>query len=461
MSIGGWFGAKRMTTFLEKVPELLYRFSWFLLVLILGYLVSSTKIWPHPIIKNGIDAAYDLSANMYGYFGLLPTRHVFPEPRQGSGVTVHKSSKMEPGVTFVSGFFDNQHAMKVLASDGRELHRWNVRFGEIFPAPDHILPANHRPLSEWFTHIHGAYPLSDGSVVFNFDQHGLTRIDACGKVMWTVNRMTHHSVSRAADGSFWVPARVYHTREQQHLPLIRAPFFEDQLIQVSADGKVLREISLLGLLNKNDLHGIVSPMGLQDMGNVYDDFMHTNDADVLSADVAAAFPQFETGDIAVSMRNLNLIFVFDPRSERVKWYQIGPWWRQHDPDFLKDGTISIFDNRSDDTTFGNVMNGSRIIKIDPVTRATTTTYAQAGGGKRRRFFTNIMGKHQPLANGNMLITESTGGRFFEATPSGEIVWQYINRFDDAQVALVTGAIRLPESYFNFRHVTCQSVGASQ
>ena len=450
-----------MSTFLEKLPEMLYRISWFLLILVMGYLVSSYRVWPHPIIKNGIEAAYDLSDNLYGYFGLLPTRHVFPEPRQGSGVTVHKPAKMAPGVTFVSGFFDNRHAMKVLAGDGRVLHRWDVNFGKIFPSPNHIQPAHHRPPSEWFTHIHGAYPLSDGSVVFNFDQHGLVRIDACSNVMWAVNRMTHHSVSRAADGSFWVPARVYQKHVLERLPLIRAPFFEDQLIQVSADGNVLREISLLELLNKNDLHGIVSPMGVQEMGNLYDDFMHTNDAEVLSADVAAAFPQFDAGDIAVSMRNLNLIFVFDPRTERVKWYQIGPWWRQHDPDFLKDGTISIFDNRTDDTDFGNLMGGSRIIKIDPVTRATTTTYSQPQGGKQRRFFTNIMGKHQPLANGNTLITESTGGRFFEVTAGGEIVWQFINRFDDAQVALVTSAIRLPQTFFKFKHSECQTSGASK
>ena len=31
-----------------------------------------------------------------------------------------------------------------------------------------------------------------------------------------------------------------------------------------------------------------------------------------------------------------------------------------------------------------------------------------------------------LTNGNTLITESDGGRLFEVTPEGEIVWEFIN-----------------------------------
>jgi hypothetical protein len=31
----------------------------------------------------------------------------------------------------------------------------------------------------------------------------------------------------------------------------------------------------------------------------------------------------------------------------VKWSQTGPWLRQHDPDFLSDGRILVYDNRDD------------------------------------------------------------------------------------------------------------------
>lgn len=44
------------------------------------------------------------------------------------------------------------------------------------------------------------------------------------------------------------------------------------------------------------------------------------------------------------------------------------------------------------------------------------------------FFTNIMGGAERLENGNTLICEATAGRIFEVTPSGAIVWTFVNPF---------------------------------
>ena len=41
------------------------------------------------------------------------------------------------------------------------------------------------------------------------------------------------------------------------------------------------------------------------------------------------------------------------------------------------------------------------------------------------FAVNISGA-QRLANGNTLICEGPSGHFFEVTPAGEIVWEYVN-----------------------------------
>ena len=449
-----------MSRIVARIPVVLYQLSWLVAVFLVGYVVAVRGIWPNSVIAGGLDAAYDLSTNVEAYLGVSPTRHLFADSHLGKGLTVYKPAQMQPGVIFVTGFFDRKHVMKVLAPDGTEFHRWEVAFGKTFENADHILPATDRPLNEWLTHIHGAYPFKDGSVVFNFDQHGLVRVNACGKVVWKIGRMTNHSVSMADDGTLWVPARVYHEHESARFPLHHAPFFEDQLLQVSQDGTILREISLPELLYKNDLYSVVFPTGYQDIGNFYADFMHTNDADVLTRQIAPAFPMFKAGDIVVSMRQLNLIFVFDPQTGTVKWHQTGPWLRQHDPDFLKDGTISVFNNRSDDTLFGRILGGSRITRIDPATRKSWVAYAQPDGKEKRRFFTNIMGKHQTLDNGNILITEALGGRIFEVTPAGEIVWEYVNRFDKKRVALVTGAIRLPHDYFHFNPNACETRGPS-
>ena len=48
------------------------------------------------------------------------------------------------------------------------------------------------------------------------------------------------------------------------------------------------------------------------------------------------------------------------------------------------------------------------------------------GTPRQSFFARIISGMQRLPNGNTLINEGTEGRFFEVTPAGKIVWEYVN-----------------------------------
>jgi hypothetical protein len=70
-----------------------------------------------------------------------------------------------------------------------------------------------------------------------------------------------------------------------------------------------------------------------------------------------------------------------------------------------------------------------------------------------------MGEHQRLANGNGLIVESDRGRVFEVTPDGEIVWTYINRWDQDEVATVYHATRYPDRDAAFAQEECASLTA--
>lgn len=79
----------------------------------------------------------------------------------------------------------------------------------------------------------------------------------------------------------------------------------------------------------------------------------------------------------MSLRNLNLLLLVDPRTEKVKWRQTGPWMKQHDPDFQSSGKISLFNNNHDGTVDRSDRRGSQIVEVDPATRETTIRY----GGK--------------------------------------------------------------------------------
>ena len=173
------------------------------------------------------------------------------------------------------------------------------------------------------------------------------------------------------------------------------------------------------------------------------DFTHLNDVEPLTPQMAGAFPQFAVGDLLVSLRNLNLLFVMSPETGEIKWSMVGPYLRQHDPDFLANGHISVFDNRRDNRS-GRIRGGSRILELDPVTRHVTTLF---GGRPDEFFYTGRMGADQQLPNGNLLITASEAGYVFEATPQRKVVWSFINHWDKQSVAWVDGATRYPQSYW--------------
>ncbi len=71
------------------------------------------------------------------------------------------------------------------------------------------------------------------------------------------------------------------------------------------------------------------------------------------------------------------------------------------PDLLSDGTISIFDNRTDKGQHNEAVHPtepqsfgySRILRFDPETQEVLWTFE---GSKERPFYTSIQGDHQVL-----------------------------------------------------------------
>jgi hypothetical protein len=145
------------------------------------------------------------------------------------------------------------------------------------------------------------------------------------------------------------------------------------------------------------------------------DLLHPNDIDVLYSDLAPMFPEFEAGDLLISFLKINLIAVLDPDDLIIKWWSHGPWKWQHDPDFLQDGKISVYNNNKD-------LGRSEIIKIDPQTREIFNDLFDGDV----RFYSGTMGKHQYLPNGNVLIVVPDEGRFLVASSNGQKIMEYNN-----------------------------------
>ncbi|MCJ7421780.1 arylsulfotransferase family protein [Sphingomicrobium astaxanthinifaciens] len=153
----------------------------------------------------------------------------------------------------------------------------------------------------------------------------------------------------------------------------------------------------------------------------------------------------EAGDLLVSLRDFHMLAIIDPDSNALKWYRSGPWVRQHDPDIAPDGTITLFNNRS------GFRGQSQLLRYDPARDAVELLYPH---DPDTPFFSDIMGTQQVLPNGNVLLTESTGGRIIEITPAGEVVWDYRAAFDEEDAALLTEAVRLAPDFFEPGALAC-------
>jgi hypothetical protein len=380
-----------------------------------------------------------------------PAHYLQPVRYDGAGVTVNDFGDSEEELILLSGFFNDSNELRLMQRDGTIVNRWIVSFKKIFPNKSHF---RFYPSTEWNVDIHGSIILEDGSVVFNFENYGLVKLKKNGDVCWTLSRYNHHSIERAEDGGFWVPARRFFSEDSvSPYPPFNPPFSEDYIMKVSEDGAIISEISVAELLYKNSLESILTLTGSQRPITMpvyhYDpkdkELFHLNDIEELYSAIADNFPLFETGDLAISLRNRNLIIVFNPVTMKIKWWKIGPWVRQHDIDFQPDGTVTIFNNNTDGTPDGKLLGGSNIVKINPATGDYKIIF---GAESWQVMYTNIRGKHQILPGNRLLITEHEGGRVIETDMNGLIIWEYINRYDEDEVAEITEARIYPNSYFH-------------
>jgi Arylsulfotransferase (ASST) len=387
--------------------------------LLFGIGVGKFEIWP-----------YDPLRVMYAHFTSFihtgkwaPEARIVPRPEGASGkrVALHRADALMPGYRAIMGWDDgvNEHTIWLLDATGQQVHSWTVDYStlDVDEGDDGDTP-------------HGMKVLEDGSVLVNFDGgHRLARLDACGKPIWIKkDGIYHHSIERAEDGSFWTwraDGSAYSA--DQHL-----------LNFDPATGATLREYSLIDdFILGSPAAAVV--FGLPADFQPYDrqaNLFHPNDIEPLHSALADRFPDFRPGDLLVSLKASNLVAVLDPVQKRLKWWSHGPWRLQHDPDFGADGKIWVYNNQT-------VVDQSNIISIDPRARNTESAFSN----EESRFFSETMGKHQLLPNGNLLIVVPDEGRVLETKRSGDLVFEFNNLFDDGYNAHVENALWLPEGFF--------------
>lgn len=435
-----------MKSIFNNIDKKLFILSLVFVAFGYGMAAGKYQLFPYHLVNDAKDAALDWYENWQGYVRLQPNV-VRDVAHRGPRLVRHEAGRAYEGVTLVPSFVDDSVALKLVDMEGESIHDWKVSLSRIWPDTDDYM---HGPRHDWEVQIDDAVLFPNGDVVFMLSHIGLARMDRCGQIKWKTSPRygVHHSVFLAESGNLWATgARV--TNDTGDLANFSPPVEEETLIEVSPDGEVLREISILDVLLESDLQAVLlnGPELTREDGW---DVTHINDVEVLGSEDAAAFPGFSAGDIMVSARTPSLIAVIDGDTEAVKWHQVGPYFRQHDPDFTPDGTITLFDNRSDNAE-GTLYGGSRVLEIDPVTRDVTVVFA---GTPDNPFYSEVQSAHQWLPNGNLLMTESDQGRLLEVDASGDVVWEYVDMWSDTEAVGVPRAQRYPPGFADFVGMPC-------
>ncbi|MEM7507507.1 MAG: arylsulfotransferase family protein [Pseudomonadota bacterium] len=386
----------------------------------------------------------------------------FLQPNRGQGAGVTVNDRTDDALIMLSGFFEGGNEIRLIERDGTLVARWPLEYDALFPEPDFLQDP---PRGNLAIDLHGALMEPDGATVFNFEYGGTAKLDRCGGVEWTLRHPTHHSIERAEDGGYWIAGRIEHRENNGAFPPFTSPssvggYGEDLILRVSDTGEIVEEVSVPRILLDGGLEAVLTATGHSFWPNKSArpaEIVHLNKITELPRALAPAFPMFEAGDLALSLRMFNMIAVVDPDSWAVKWHQTGPWIRQHDPEFLPDGRMAIFNNNAYRIKQSrNRVNldqpfSTNIVLIDPASRRTEIAYGSREG---QEMLSHVRGKHDPVPGGGFIITEFDAGRAVQVDREGRVVWEYVNEYDAENVAEITEARIYPRAYFSVSDWSC-------
>lgn len=444
-----------MKSFL-KISALLYLVS--VLAFFAGVYVTISKSWPYNEIRELYlfiqgDPAENttIAQKMQNDLDIHPARQLLDykpanpgsfSPLKIPGLRARRGNPLlslstgaEAGYRLIYGVLDfeeNLHGAILLDANGELVHSWQVTERYLDWATSSDL--NKFP--------HGIHVLPDGSIVFVFTRSSsIQRIDACGNPVWAVEGKYHHAVTAEGDNFVW---------SMQGDPE-GVSDFQNRFVKLDVHkGEIVKSFTVEDIVRANPELSIFHIQEMRNSDQLLLDGFHPNDIEPLSADMAPAFPGFSAGDLLISYRNNSLIFVVDADTLKVKWWRAGHWRRQHDPDWQADGTIVLYDNNPPDSNVPPLKNQppmryySKIVSIRPSTFEVETPI----DGKAFNFYSDIRGKHQVLPGGNFLVTSANQGRVLEVNRHGDIVFEFVNQYNETEILPVSEAIFLPEDYFD-------------
>jgi Arylsulfotransferase (ASST) len=379
-----------------------------------------------------------------------------------TGTTIYEPARAWNGYTVLSPL--QTQAVLVIDMNGNVVKRWEG-LNNSAGGPARVLPG-------------GILISASGARPPNQESLELVQQDFDGKVIW---QFSHNEQIKTREGSTIWSARQHHDWQRESLPAgyyspESAPVVEgtstlilthtnrlqprvadvmledDRLVEVSWKGDVLWEwvasdhIDELGFAP--DARKAIKAAQSFNKARGSFDWLHINSAHFVGPNrwFDQGDMRFAPNNVIISSREASLLAIVG-RDGKIVW-RLGPDFSeskelrairqiigQHHAHIIPKGlpgagNLLVFDNGgSSGYGFASPIapNGvgafarstSRVVEINPVTLELVWSYTNP------RFFSTNISSAQRLPNGNTLITAGAGGRMFEVTTQGAIVWEYM------------------------------------
>ena len=380
-----------------------------------------------------------------------------------TGTTIYEPARAWNGYTVLSPL--QTQAVLVIDMNGNVVKRWEG-LNNSAGGPARVLPG-------------GILISASGARPPNQESLELVQQDFDGKVIW---QFSHNEQIKTGEGSTIWSARQHHDWQRESLPAgyyspESAPVVEgtstlilthtnrlqprvadvmledDRLVEVSWKGDVLWEwvasdhIDELGFAP--DARKAIKAAQSFNKARGSFDWLHINSAHFVGPNrwFDQGDMRFAPNNVIISSREASLLAIVG-RDGKIVW-RLGPDFSeskelraihqiigQHHAHIIPKGlpgagNLLVFDNGGSsgygfaspiapDGVGAFARSTSRVVEINPVTLELVWSYTNP------RFFSTNISSAQRLPNGNTLITEGAGGRMFEVTNDGTIVWEYMN-----------------------------------
>jgi hypothetical protein len=254
--------------------------------------------------------------------------------------------------------------------------------------------------------------------VYDPGKSGLRKLDLQSNVLWFYPAFIQHDFQLLDNGNILLE------RYENMQPTPRSPPILIQRIEVVSpkDKKVLWRWKTEDHVQElEQLIGIKIDTISASLDLGYGHWARMNSCQLLAdSPLAKADARFKPGNIFICFPHTNILGIIAYPSGRVVWaWGPGILDGPHQPASLPNGDILLFDN-------GEKRGWSRVIEIDPIKREIVWEYHST---PKETFYAPFLSGAERLPNGNIFVCDGTHSRFFEITPGGEIVWDFISTYD--------------------------------